>query len=251
MKSPATKKHAHKKSGSIDSEIPVFDLVDSARAVEFASRSGPVRVPRSRVGGPRVIVFPSLKAREHAERYARFTLEGRPEGHAALRFEFDPHIKNYAPQPFLLRFFDGDKIAHYTCDFVLYLTNGQAALVEIKPKRAFAQAKVSARLAIVEAGCRDAGIEFIRLCAEDVGQQPRLDNLSFLYPHLGQPALQLASLIDILRCAGRSLPYARILQINPLITPADIAAGLASGHIFTSHRFPWGPKFNLSIGAQQ
>lgn len=239
------------KPGSVNCEIPIFDLGDIECAVDYASRSEQARVPRSRIGGPRIIVFPSLKAREHAERYSRFTLEGRPEGYAALRFEFDSHIKTYGPQPFALRFFDGKKIAHYTSDFLLFYTDGRTAIVEIKPPLAFMQSHVRARLAIIEVGCHAAGIEFIRLTAKELEQRPRLDNLLFLYPYLAQPAPQLESLIDILRRAGRPLPHENILQINPLITPADVAAGLAGGHIFASHRFHWGPKFNLSVGAQR
>lgn len=234
-----------------DTALPIYDLGDVIHAVEQAAHFTQVRIPCSRIHGPRIIAFTSRKAQEHAEHYARFILEGRPEGYAALRFEFDPLIKHYGPQPFVLRFFDNTTIAHYTADFLVFYADGRVALVEVKPRLSFAQPRVKTRLALVEDSCRAAGIDFIRLTAEELEQQPRLDNLLFFYAYLALPATQLDSLIDILYRAARPLPRDHILRLNPLITPADIAAGLATGHLFASHRFRWGPQFNLSLGVNR
>lgn len=237
-------------SGNTNDVETVFDLKDIAIAVEAAARIAQVRTPRSRPHGPRVVIYNSIKSREFGELYSNFILEGRPEGYAAVKFDFDPVVKVFSPQPFSIRYFDGRQLRIYTPDFLVVSHNGRRSLIEVKPRQEFEQPHVKAKLAAVETGCKEAAIDFVRLTAEELSQQPRLDNLLLLHPYLARTATQLDSLIEILHTAGRSLPWQQILKTNPRIHPEDIAHGLAMGSIRASHQFRWGPNFNLATGAE-
>lgn len=107
--------------------------------------------------------------------------EGLLERDAIYLFETSPLIESYGEQPTTIRFPDGGRLRRYTPDFVLDLKNGSQILVEVKPLRSLEQADVRHKLAQVRKYLQQQGQTFLVLTDAEIRQQPRLDNLKWLY----------------------------------------------------------------------
>lgn len=107
--------------------------------------------------------------------------EGLLERDAIYLFEASPLIESYGEQPATLHYPDGGRLRRYTPDFVLDLKNGDQILVEIKPVRSLEQADVRHKLAQVREFLQQQGQAFLVLTDAEIRQQPRLDNLKWLY----------------------------------------------------------------------
>jgi len=109
--------------------------------------------------------------------------EGLLERDAIYLFETSPLIESYAEQPERIHFPDGNKLRRYTPDFVLDLHDGRRVLVEIKPARCLQQPDVRHKLDCVATELERTGQAFLVLSEADLRQQPRLDNLKWIYQH--------------------------------------------------------------------
>ncbi|OQS35397.1 MULTISPECIES: TnsA endonuclease N-terminal domain-containing protein [Chromobacterium] len=109
--------------------------------------------------------------------------EGLLERDAIYLFETSPLVESFAEQPERIYFPDGNKLRRYTPDFVLDLHDGRRVLVEIKPTRSLQQPDVRHKLDCIAAELGRTGQTFLVLSEADLRQQPRLDNLKWIYQH--------------------------------------------------------------------
>lgn len=107
--------------------------------------------------------------------------EGLLERDAIYLFEASPLIESYSEQPTTIHFPDGKRLRRYTPDFALDLKNGSQILVEVKPLHSLEQADVRHKLAQVRKYLQQQGQTFLVLTDAEIRQQPRLDNLKWLY----------------------------------------------------------------------
>ena len=107
--------------------------------------------------------------------------EGLLERDAIYLFETSPLIESYSEQPITIHFPDGGRIRRYTPDFVLDLKNGDQIFVEVKPKRSLEQPDICHKLEQIENYFHRHGQKFLVLTDADIRQQPRLNNLKWLY----------------------------------------------------------------------
>lgn len=223
-----------------------YNLGELNRAIKECTHLGQVRLPKKYMGGPHVIQRDSYKAMEGLPKYPEFNLEGRPEGNATLLFEFDPEILYYKPQPFTLHYHFQGRQRHYTPDFLLFHRLDECSLCEIKPKAKFDEPENYDRYLFIERQALRQGVEFRRLTAQEIDLKPRLNNLIYLYPFAApETAYALPQLVSSLAHAGRPLHLQTLQRMCADIGATEIAVGLKRGLITASHRFPWGPLFQV------
>ncbi|WP_287879382.1 TnsA endonuclease N-terminal domain-containing protein [Aquitalea sp.] len=107
--------------------------------------------------------------------------EGLLERDAIYLFETSPLIESYSEQPATIYFPDGKRLRRYTPDFALDLKNGDHVLVEVKSVRSLKQVKIRHKLAQVEMFLQKQDQVFLILTDAEIRQQPRLNNLKWLY----------------------------------------------------------------------
>lgn len=107
--------------------------------------------------------------------------EGLLERDAFYLLEAIPAVVAYREQPITLHYPDGERLRRYTPDLELTLQDGEMIYVEIKPAEVAAKAEIAHKLNKIREHLARTDQRFLVLTDRVIRQQPRLDNLRWLY----------------------------------------------------------------------
>lgn len=120
--------------------------------------------------------------------------EGMLEGDAIYLFETSSRIARYREQPDRIYYPDGAKLRRYTPDFELVLATGQNVLVEVKPNYFYQKEEVQHKLGRIAEHLARSGQQFVVLTEDTLRQEPRLDNLRWVYHQLPRVSPTVAAM---------------------------------------------------------
>ncbi len=97
------------------------------------------------------------------------------EKSAFMRFEADPRVKSYCPQPFTLRYFEDGQAASSTPDILVETATGKVT-VEVKPLSKLCLPDVARKIAATAHLLRQRGEKYIVLTEREIYSQPAHEN---------------------------------------------------------------------------
>ncbi|TYK72030.1 transposase [Comamonas sp. Z1] len=107
--------------------------------------------------------------------------EGMLELAAIYHFETSPLIARYTEQPQTIHYADGSRLRRYTPDFELFLTNGRAIYIEVKPEKFTEEPSTKHKLLQVNKHFERRNQSYVVLTEKLLQPQPRLSNLRQIY----------------------------------------------------------------------
>lgn len=100
--------------------------------------------------------------------------------------DFDPDVKRFKEQPFLIRYIHDGKKRHYTPDLFVERRD-ERQIVEVKPKRKVETEKYNLLFRIISPICEMEGCKFKVFTEESILWQPRLNSVKALWSYARTP----------------------------------------------------------------
>lgn len=232
----------------------VYNLRDIDQAVAEAHLLPPARKIVSRRGGPDKFQVSSRKNKMHMPQLTRLTLEGVYELGAFYWLESNQDILWYKPQPFKVRFHDGQSITTYIGDFLAQMSDGSFTLFEVKKESNLQDPKTRTRLKRLKYIFSKTPVAFEVLSSADLNAQPKFDTLASLYGRTSsaltdKKALNIAKqeLISSLRHLGGIAKWSQLRKVSPLVNETGLALAIFDGLVTSKYRLPLCDGFDVSF----
>lgn len=224
------------------------------QAVIEAPLFPPVRKIKGRRHGPMKISVTSRKNKKNMNAFENLLLEGHYELGAFYWLESNASVLWYKPQPFTVRFHDGNRITSYVGDFLAAMNDGTYTLFEVKKSTNLDDPAVASRLARLKGAFAKTDVAFEVLESNVLNAKPKFDTLLKLYGQtasaiVGSSALEAAKneVLKSLRYLGGKADFDELQSSSPFINEAGVAMALFDGLVTSSFKFPMGKLFDISL----
>lgn len=187
--------------------------------------------------------FPSAKTGQNIPWESPLELD------ALFLFEFSPGVRSYAEYQQKEIYYDEDG-TQKKCypDYLLELTDGSTALVEIKPTAKLRRTPTRRKYERIAAHFRAQGRPYLILTDDEIRRSPRLDNLKVLAYHAGradEPGI-LSNVADFLSVANVTTLH----EAEDLVGIQVVAELIREGLVACPWDEPLGPSWTINANKE-